>query len=113
MKFRTVFVALGLFSAHANAETQELPNPFARPALTAAPGGGRETAAQPSPTLELRATLVRGRQSSANIGGTIVRVGGKIGNYRLISVHEGAAVLADAAGVIHVIDIDLSRQVTP
>ena len=73
----------------------------------------RREPGQPSPTLELRATLVRGRESSANIGGTIVRVGDKIGDYRLISVHEGAAVLADAAGFIHVLEIEPSRQVTP
>jgi hypothetical protein len=86
-----------------------LPNPFARPAQARiVPGDDRE-AAPSAPLLELRATLVRGRESSANIGGTIVQVGAKIGDYRLTSVNEGMAVLADDAGVTYVLEIEPPR----
>lgn len=88
---------------------QELPNPFARPASTSARAGAEPAEAPLS--LALRATLVRGRASSANIGGTIVRIGQTIGGYRLASVHEGTVMLVDAAGVTHVLEIEPPQQV--
>jgi hypothetical protein len=95
-------LTLAALGCHANAAAQEkLANPFARPMQPT----GSIAAAAPI-DLELRATLVRGNASSANIGGTIVRVGRRVGEYRLVSVHEGAAVLVDAAGVTHVLEIE-------
>ncbi|HET7131394.1 MAG TPA: hypothetical protein VFJ95_04065 [Gammaproteobacteria bacterium] len=101
---------LALLACAAGAAAQDLPNPFARPDGREAPGSGRVQQQNPH-SLELRATLVRGRSSSANIDGTIVRVGEKVAGYRLVSVHEGAAVLVDAAGITYVIELARSRQV--
>lgn len=113
MKVRALFTVLLLLSLCEGGMAQELPNPFARPVSTRAPASDdHDSSARPSPNLELRATLVRGRQSSANIGGTIVPVGAKIGNYRLISVHEGAAVLTDSAGATHVLEIAPTARIT-
>jgi hypothetical protein len=101
-------LALAALAFKHSLAAQPLPNPFARP--------GGATVADSADTapieLRLRATLVRGRASSANIGGTIVRVGERVGEYRLVSVHEGAAVLVDAAGVTHVLEIE-PPQVAP
>jgi hypothetical protein len=108
--FPAVCCTLALLACAAGAAAQDLANPFALPAGREAPGRGR--AQQENPTsLELRASLVRGRSSSANIGGKIVRVGEKVAGYRLVSVHEGAAVLVDAAGITYVIELEPSRQV--
>jgi hypothetical protein len=93
---------------------QDLPNPFARPAAARSAASARAAVQPQEPAdLELRATLVRGRDSSANIGGRILRVGEKMGGYRLVSVREGAAVLVDASGVSYVLEIEPSRQVAP
>jgi hypothetical protein len=92
-------VVLAGLCAEASGGEQRLANPFSRPESASA------AAAAPA-LLELRATLVRGGQSSANIGGTIVRIGERVGDYRLVSVHEGAAVIVDAAGVTYVLEIE-------
>ncbi|MGI9258457.1 MAG: hypothetical protein ACR2QQ_06465 [Gammaproteobacteria bacterium] len=44
--------------------------------------------------LDLRATLLAGERSSANLGGAIVSIGDEIAGYRLVSVEEGGAVLS-------------------
>ena len=66
-------------------------NPFSRPELgEVAAGGGAEpagTAGEP----ELRATLVAGRGSLANVGGELLAVGDEIDGYRLVRVGEGFA----------------------
>lgn len=43
-------------------------------------------------TLDLRATLVAGRRSSVNLGGSILSLGDEVAGYRLVSVREGEAV---------------------
>jgi hypothetical protein len=97
-------LALAVLGLESSLAAQPLENPFARPG----PATAGEGAAVPI-DLQLRATLVRGRASSANIGGRIVRVGERIGAYRLVSVHEGAAVLVDDAGLTHVLEIEPPR----
>lgn len=54
---------------------------------------GAETEVEPEP-LDLRATLLAGERSFANLGGSIVGVGEEIAGYRLVSVLEGEAVLS-------------------
>ena len=105
---------LALLACCAGAAAEDLPNPFARPEAAAGGYAARRGAQAPTPdSLDLRATLVRGRKSSANFGGTILRVGEKVGGYRLVSVHEGAAVLVDDTGVTYVIEIEPHGQVEP
>ena len=47
---------------------------------------------------ELRATLVGGAQSMANLGGTILNIGDEAHGYRLIEVGEGEAVFSKGNG---------------
>jgi hypothetical protein len=99
---KALVLTLAAVGLQTSIASQPLANPFARPGSSSA---GEAAAAVPI-DLQLRATLVRGRASSANIGGTIVRVGERVGGYRLVSVYEGAAVLVDATGVTHVLEIE-------
>jgi hypothetical protein len=108
----TIAVLAGLWCSAA-AAAQDLPNPFARPGSGLSSARGSAEQPEAPLTLELRATLVRGRKSSANIGGVIVSVGEKVGGYRLVSVHEGAAVLVDAAGITYVLELEPPGQVAP
>ena len=71
-------------------------NPFSQPLRWAdvrVPGavtGGAPTSA----AMELRATLLAGRDSLANVDGHILRLGEELHGYRLVEVSEGRAVLA-------------------
>jgi hypothetical protein len=107
-----VLGTLAALACGASGTAQDLPNPFARPEPVRT-SASKPAEPQAPPTLELRATLVLDRKSSANIGGTIMRVGQKVGGYRLVSVREGAAVLVDAAGVTYTLEIAPPGQVTP
>ena len=102
---------LAVLAGGAATAAEDLANPFARPRAAEAPRRSGAQHERPN-GLELRATLVRGSSSSANIGGTIVRVGERVNGYRLVSVNEGAAVLVDAAGIPYVIEIARPRRVT-
>ena len=70
-------------------------NPFRVPIeLVGGPTAERTTspsAARPG-QLDLRATLVGGRRSSVNLGGSILGLGDEVAGYRLVSVREGEAV---------------------
>ena len=73
-------------------------NPFQPPIDLTEPAADREnTGAQqeaaPEP-LDLRATLLAGERSSANLGGLIVSIGDEIAGYRLVSVQEREALLS-------------------
>ena len=62
-------------------------NPFSRPDLgnRAAPGSGADGA------LDLRAVLVAGRRSLANVGGELIGVGDSVNGFELIGVGDGHA----------------------
>ncbi len=73
-------------------------NLFARPSLAAlaavppaaaAPAPGPEAAWHP----RLKAVMVAGSASLANIDGTLVKIGEELDGYRLVHVAEGEAVL--------------------
>jgi hypothetical protein len=99
-----VLAALAGATLQGFAAASDLPNPFVRP------GGVRNATAPAAPLeLELRATLVAGRRSSANIGGTILRLGQELGGYRLTAVHEGTAVLV-RAGIPYVLEIERTKE---
>lgn len=86
-------VMAALPATRADEAPQLSSNPFERPAWLSQAREIPTVAPAPRPQLELRATLVAGRQSVANVGGTILGLGEDIGGYRLEAVGEGTAVL--------------------
>ena len=83
-----------------------LHDPFHKPNVIApAPVAGQ--AANDNDDIEpiwkpkLSMTLRAGRQSSANIGGKIVKIGEKIDGYKLIEVQERSVTLVKKGQVIH------------
>ena len=84
------------------AQGERLQNdPFARPNLvrlqSAARGApqsavARPPAAEPKRALNLQAVMLAGPNSIANVDGTMLRIGEQIYGYRLVAVHERAAV---------------------
>lgn len=106
-RWRGLLAAFGALVAappQASATPSDVPNPFARP------GAARAATGAVAPLdLELRATLVAGRHSSANIGGTILKLGQELGGYRLIAVREGTAVLV-RAGIPYVLEIERTKE---
>jgi len=94
------FSMLGLFgcvaSCYADSPRTTLhKDPFERPKLEQPTGSASSRYGSDGVPAEweLRATLVAGRDSLADVGGVIVRVGEEIEGYRLLSVGEGSAVL--------------------
>ena len=73
-------------------------NPFQPPIdlnEQAAVGVGTQQDGEPEAvSLDLRATLLAGERSSANLGGAIVSIGDEIAGYRLVSVLEREVVLS-------------------
>ncbi len=70
-------------------------DPFARPAALAgaAPGSGASRASAASlGSAELRATVVAGSESMANVDGVIVKMGEELNGYRLVEVGDRRAV---------------------
>jgi hypothetical protein len=70
---------------------------FARPVLSgpapSAPTGGAPAAVrQAPPPQQLLALIVAGKDSMANVGGSIIKVGEQTAGLRLMTVREGAAV---------------------
>jgi hypothetical protein len=66
-------------------------DPFDRPSLQARPGGeGAEPQAPWSPWL--KATLVAGKSSMANLGGVVLKLGEETHGFRLMEVREWEAV---------------------
>ena len=81
-------------------------NPFLQPAqLSAGDAGARQQADPRAGVLELRATMVAGRHSQANIGGVIIGLGGEVNGYRLVEVFQRHVVL-DRDGIEKEISID-------
>lgn len=75
-------------------------DPFARPALVESARGARP-AEQDSWAPTLRATLMAGDRSLANLGGTVLGVGEESHGYRLVEVRPFEAVFErDGATVV-------------
>ncbi len=69
-------------------------NPFLQPVLDdAAALEGSKSATGPVVELQLRATMVAGSSSQANIGGVILGLGEEVNGYRLTEVHQRRVVL--------------------
>lgn len=95
MMLRTAILALLLLAASAtafgDADTRTLRhNPFTRPAL-GDESSGRVAAAASSHHPVLRATLVAGKRSLANVEGRLLGIGDQHEGYHLIRVGEGDA----------------------
>ena len=91
----SVLVGLVLAVVGANAAGYETlrHNPFEQPDLTDAlqdrPGN-----AQANVRMELRGTVVDGRDSLANIGGEYYRLNHEISGYRIIRIENGSVTLS-------------------
>jgi hypothetical protein len=99
--------ALLATSLRSAAEDQAPPlsvNPFERPAwisdVRTAPAGALPAKRRQS--IDLRATLVSGRGSLANVGGRIIGIGEEVDGYLLLSIEEGRAVFRNNDEVIRV-----------
>ena len=69
-------------------------NPFLQHTRLPVSGGGDAPAAEPAAVaMSLRATMVAGQHSQANIGGLIVGLGEEVNGYRLDEVHARHVVL--------------------
>ena len=69
-------------------------NPFLQPVnLSEGQNDGNNTDDSVIAEMELRATMVAGQQSQANIGGVIVGLGDVVNGYRLDEVHTRHVVL--------------------
>ena len=68
-------------------------NPFAVPADMSATVQNKRAVSNDAVEMELRATMVAGPDSQANIGGTIVGLGDQVNGYRLAEVHVRHVVL--------------------
>jgi hypothetical protein len=89
-------ILAGLASLSRAEETRHVlqTNPFERPAIEEK----QETVAMnisqaPARALKLRATMVAGADSLANIGGMIIGIGQEIDGYQLLSVREREVIL--------------------
>ena len=95
-----------LFAPAANAAEPLQRNPFRAPIEVDGPVAREETGPWPGAgprTLDLRATIVAGRHSSVNLGGSILGLGEEIAGYRLVSVHEGEAVFEKGGESIRIV----------
>lgn len=85
-------LTLNVVAAEADSGLQV--NPFLKPAfLVAAEPVNAPAEKQDTVSLELRATMVAGRMSQANIGGKIIGLGEDVNGYRLLEVHVRHVVL--------------------
>lgn len=87
--------------ALAHAEPKQRPrlryDPFVKPDLAAATGGGPAAPARDGEWAPvLNATLVAGDRSLANLGGVLLELGEESHGYRLIEVHPWEAVFEHA-----------------
>lgn len=86
-------------------------NPFLQPVIrtnpvqSAAPAEDERHVAE----MELRATMVAGQRSQANIGGVVIGLGEEVNGYRLTEVHRQHVVL-DRDGKAKEIRIDDSDK---
>lgn len=89
-------VLAGLASLSRAEETRNVlqTNPFERPAIEEKQATVAMNSSQtPARALKLRATMVAGADSLANIGGMIIGIGQEIDGYQLLSVREREVIL--------------------
>ena len=111
LRVTILFAGLGV-SLGALAESGDHPlrtNPFLKPAFLSAQSGSVQVDKVDPVTLELRATMVAGQLSQANIGGTIIGLGEEVNGYRLLEVHARRVVL-ERDGVHKEITIEDSKS---
>ena len=89
----TAALLLGMSAAAAASGVRH--DPFARPQFEAAPAQAvAPTARRVRPTLAgtLRATVVAGDESMANVDGLIMKLGDELGAFRLVEIREREAI---------------------
>ena len=79
-------------------------NPFERPAwmTDAQEIPANAPSATPRRRIDLRATLIAGKKSSANVGGRIIGLGEEIDGYTLVAIAEGVAEFSDGEEIFRV-----------
>ena len=106
LKLALVLVCLGASSATeslGSGESGASPrfDPFDRPPLPGDISSRRTSTAPASWSPSLKATLVAGKGSLANLGGIVLRLGEDTHGYRLLEVREWTAVFSkDGARVV-------------
>lgn len=95
--FRRVLLTIGIMTATAGQAADQYAalrsNPFIKPGNIADTQSNKVVDKQPAADMQLRATIVAGSRSQANIGGVIIGLGEGVHGYRLTEVHARRVVL--------------------
>lgn len=95
--FRRVLLTIGIMTATAGQAADQYAalrtNPFINPGNIADAQSNMAADKRKATDMELRATVVAGSRSQANIGGVIVGLGEGVNGYRLTEVHARSVVL--------------------
>ena len=91
--FAGLAMGSGVLAAHAESRIRLRFDPFAQPdAQMGAAGNRGQAGSRRAWGPELRATLVSGKRSLVNLGGTILELGEEAHGYRLLEIREHEAV---------------------
>ena len=94
---RRVLLLVGILTATAGQAAGQYAalrsNPFIKPATITETPSNKKADIRPAADMQLRATVVAGNRSQANIGGVIVGLGEDVEGYRLTEVHARRVVL--------------------
>jgi hypothetical protein len=93
MKRAVLMALLCVACTCAAAADRPLRDPFARPAPPPAPAAAPET---PPPPLQVRAIIVGGTRSLANIDGAIVAAGDETADYKVLRIDARGVLVARA-----------------
>ena len=95
--FRRVVLLAGILAATAGQAADQYAalrsNPFIKPMNIEDTPSNKRAARPPAAAMQLRATIVAGSRSQANIGGVIIGLGEDVDGYRLTEVHARRVVL--------------------
>jgi len=95
--FRRVLLMIGIMTATAGQAADQYAalrtNPFVKPVNIEDTPSDKRAAKPPAAAMQLRATVVAGSRSQANIGGVIIGLGEDVDGYRLTEVHARRVVL--------------------
>ena len=110
---RTLLIAAGCLLMTATAGARDVvlkTNPFLKPVSPeTGQAAGKQDDVQTVTEMELRATMMAGERSQANIGGVVIGLGEVVNGYQLIEVHPLHVVL-DRDGTSKEIRIANSNQ---
>jgi hypothetical protein len=111
--FRRVLLTIGIMTATAGQAADQYAalrtNPFIKPGNIADSQSNKTADVPLAADMQLRATVVAGSRSQANIGGVIIGLGEDVDGYRLTEVHARRVVL-ERDGTRKEIIIDESNE---